>query len=157
VKGLDKLRPPFGVGRSGIFAIVDMDELSSLEEPDQDFERLASSLRADSGDLTTFLEVMASKFEGALPGRARVDYQTSGMLRRSKSVRRIQIQMGDDHFELIRDRGAILAKRTKVVRGIALKNEELNLDSWVEELTRALVRQSAASSADRQALERLLG
>ncbi len=135
-----------------------MSELGPLSDPDQDFELLASSLRADSGDLNTFLEVLASKFEGALPGRARIDYQGGGMLRRkAKAVRRIQVQLGDDHFELVREAGAVVAKRTKVVRGIALKSEELSLDGWVSELTRALLKQSASSAADRQALERLLG
>lgn len=135
-----------------------MSELGPLSDPDQDFELLASSLRADSGDLNTFLEVLASKFEGALPGRARIDYQGGGMLRRkAKAVRRIQVQLGDDHFELVREAGAVVAKRTKVVRGIALKSEELSLDGWVSELTRALLKQSESSAADRQALERLLG
>lgn len=134
-----------------------MNEIGPLADPDLDFERLASSLRADSSDLSTFLEVLASKFEGALPGRARVDYQGGGMLRRNKSVRRIQVELGDNHFELVRERGAVVAKRTKVVRGITLKSDVLSLDGWVAELTAALVKQSQESSADRQALERLLG
>ncbi len=135
-----------------------MNELGPLDQPDPEFEQLASSLRADSSDLNTFLEVLAAKFEGALPGRARIDYQGGGMLRRrAKAVRRIQVQLGDDHFELSRDGAAVAAKRTKVVRGIALKSEDLGLDAWVAELTRALLRQSQASAADRQALERLLG
>ena len=134
-----------------------MDELGPLASSDEDFERLASSLRADSSDLSTFLEVLASKFEGALPGRAQVDYQGGGMLRRSKSVKRIRVVLGDDHFELARDQGGVVARRSKVVRGISLKNDQLSLDGWVAELTKALVQQSSASSADRLALERLLG
>jgi len=51
----------------------------------------------------------------------------------------------------------VVARRSKVVRGIVLKNDQLSLDGWVAELTRALVQQSSASSADRLALERLLG
>ena len=44
-----------------------------------------------------------------------------------------------------------------MVRGITLKSDQLSLDSWVSELTRALIQQGSASSQDRQALERLLG
>jgi hypothetical protein len=134
-----------------------MDELSLPADKDQDFELLAASLRADSGDLSTFLEVLAVKFEGALPGRARIEYQSSGMLHRTKTVRRIALEMGDDRFELVRERGAVVARRTRVVRGITLKSDQLSLDSWVSELTRALIQQGSASSQDRQALERLLG
>jgi hypothetical protein len=65
--------------------------------------------------------------------------------------------MGDDRFELVRERGAVVARRTRVVRGITLKSDQLSLDSWVSELTRALIQQGSASSQDRQALERLLG
>jgi hypothetical protein len=134
-----------------------MDELSLPGDTDQDFERLAASLRADSGDVSTFLEVLAVKFQGALPGRAKIDYQSSGVVRRTKTVRRIALEMGDDRFELTRERGAVVARRTRVVRGITLKSDQLSLDGWVEELTRALVQQGSNSSQDRQALERLLG
>ena len=134
-----------------------MDELSIPSDNDQDFERLAASLRADSGDVSTFLEVLAVKFQGALPGRAKIDYQSSGVVRRTKTVRRIALEMGDDRFELIRERGAVVARRTRGVRGITLKSDQLSLDGWVEELTRALVQQGSSSAQDRQALERLLG
>jgi len=134
-----------------------MDELSIPSDTDQDFERLAASLRADSGDVSTFLEVLAVKFQGALPGRAKIDYQSSGVVRRTKTVRRIALEMGDDRFELTRERGAVVARRTRVVRGITLKSDQLSLDGWVEELTRALVQQGSTSAQDRQALERLLG
>ncbi|MGA9774904.1 MAG: hypothetical protein WBU92_03170 [Candidatus Dormiibacterota bacterium] len=133
-----------------------MDQLSLPSEPDQDFERLASALRADSRDLSTFLEVMASKFQGALPGRARVEYQ-GGLLRRSRQVRRVTLQLGDDRFELDRERGAIFARRTRVVRGIALKTEQLGVEDWLAELSHCLVREGRSSAQDRIALERLLG
>ncbi len=133
-----------------------MDQLSLPSEPDQDFERLASALRADSRDLSTFLEVMASKFQGALPGRALVEYQ-GGLLRRSRQVRRVTLQLGDDRFELDRERGAILARRTRVVRGIALKTEQLGVEDWLAELSHCLVREGRSSAQDRIALERLLG
>jgi hypothetical protein len=51
----------------------------------------------------------------------------------------------------------VAAKCTKVVRGIALKTELLNLDTWLVELARALSSQARASAQDRVALEQLLG
>lgn len=133
-----------------------MDELSLPSDPDPDFERLASALRADSRDLSTFLEVMASKFEGALPGRARVEYHR-GLLRRSRQVRTVALSLGEDRFELVREQGAVVARRTRVVRGIALKTEQLSIDEWLGELSHSLVREGRTSSRDRVALERLLG
>lgn len=133
-----------------------MDDLSLAPDPDQDLERLSAALRADSRDLSTFLEVMAVKFEGALPGRSRVEYQ-GGLLRRNKQVRRITVTLGDDRFEAARAQGTVRTQRTRVVRGIALKTDPLPVDSWLVELSRALVQESQARAADRIALERLLG
>jgi hypothetical protein len=132
-----------------------MEELSLQPDSQPDFEQLAAGLRADSRDLSTFLEVMADKFTGALPGRVKVEYQ-GGMLRRNKQVRRILIQLGEDRFEVAREQGGVLARRVRVVRGIALKTEELAVDSWLAELSRALVREGQATSEGRTALERLL-
>jgi len=133
-----------------------MDELVSLDGPAEDFDRLAAVLRADSGDLSTFLEVVASKFESALPGRTKVEREGGGMLRRHRQVRRVSLELGDLRFELARSGGAVVARCTRVVRGIALKTELLNLDAWLVELARALSAQAGASSQDRVALERLL-
>ena len=35
----------------------------------EDFETVAASLRADAADLPSFIEALAVKLEGALPGR----------------------------------------------------------------------------------------
>jgi hypothetical protein len=133
-----------------------MDELVSIEGPAEDFDRLAAALRADSGDLSTFLEVVAGKFEAALPGRTKVEREGGGMLRRPRQVKRVSLELGELRFELARSGGAVAAKCTRVVRGIALKTEMLNLDAWLVELARALSAQAGASSQDRVALERLL-
>ncbi|HEY6538104.1 MAG TPA: hypothetical protein VI138_03580 [Candidatus Dormibacteraeota bacterium] len=132
-----------------------MDASVSLEGPQEDFDQLAASLRADSSDLSTFLEVMAGKFEAALPGRTRVERE-GGRLRRHRPVKRVSLELGEVRFELARSGGAIVAQCTRVVRGIALKTEQLNLDAWVVELAQALSVQASASSLDRVALERLL-
>jgi hypothetical protein len=133
-----------------------MEELSLPGDSQPDFEQLAAGLRADSRDLSTFLEVMADKFTGALPGRVKVEYQ-GGMLRRNKQVRRVLVQLGEDRFEVAREQGAVAARRVRVVRGIALKTEEMAVDSWLAELSRALVREGQSTSEGRIALERLLG
>jgi hypothetical protein len=154
---------PFGGGRhpiggtAGIFAVELMDALVPVRGPEEDFDRLAAALQADSRDLSTFLEVVASKFEAALPGRTRVERSGGGLLRRNRQVSRVSLELGDLHFELARSGGAVAAKCTKVVRGIALKTELLNLDAWLLELARALSTQASASAQDRVALERLLG
>jgi hypothetical protein len=133
-----------------------MDELVSSGIPEDGFDGLAAALQADSRDLATFLEVVAAKFESALPGRTRIE-RSGGRLGRHRRVDRVSLELGDLRFELARSGGAVAARCTRVVRGIALKTENLNLDRWLVELAAALSAQAGASSLDRAALERLLG
>jgi hypothetical protein len=121
---------------------------------DADFDLLAASLRADAGDLRAFVEALAAKVEGAFPARARVE-RKGGFLG-PKRVRKIEVELGDDRFELAHDDGSVRCARRSVVRGITLKSEQLELDAWIDELSRALVEQARTTGHDREALERLL-
>jgi hypothetical protein len=92
--------------------------------------------------------------EGAFPDRARIERK--GLLG-PKRVRRVAVNLGDDEYELEHDEGRVACRRRSVVRGIALKNEELPLDRWIDELSRGLVAEAGSTERGRQALERLLG
>lgn len=133
--------------------------MQDLEAPGggEDLDRLAASLRADSSDMETLLAVLGPKLADALPGRSRVDYQGGGLLRRPRQVSRVQVDLGEDRFELLRQGGGVLALHTKVVGGVSLKHDQLELETWLGQLSQALLRQSSASAAGRLALERLLG
>jgi hypothetical protein len=122
-----------------------------------DFELLAASLRADTRDLSVFLEALASKLEGALPQRTRVSRRSLGLFSRRKRVGRIEVELGEERYVLIHDGGALEARRATVVRGVVLKSEPLGLDEWVESLARAIAVEARMSEDGRLALERLLG
>jgi hypothetical protein len=122
---------------------------------DADFELLAASLRSDTRDLAVFLDVLASKLEGALPQRTRVSRR--GMFARRKQVARIEVELGEERYVLRSDGGALEARRAKAVRGVVLKNELLGLEEWVESLARAIATEARMSEHGRLALERLLG
>ena len=123
---------------------------------DDDFELLAASLRADATDLRAFVEALAAKLEGALPGSVRIERRGGGLFGGAKHVGRIEVTLGSEQLELgVRDSGVECRRRT-VVRGIALRNEELSLDRWSDALSRALVVEAADSERGRAALARLL-
>src|SRR4051812_25133508 len=119
-----------------------------------DLDLLPASLRADASDTTAFLEALAARLEGALPDR--VDVQRQGGLFGGERVRRIAGRLGGTHHEIERDGGAAVARRRNVVRGIALKTEELPVDAWIEALSADLLALSQTSERGRAALERLL-
>jgi hypothetical protein len=48
------------------------------------------------------------------------------------------------------------ARRSKAVRGVVIKSEQLSLDAWLEALSAALTEKAHESETDRIALQRLL-
>jgi hypothetical protein len=119
-----------------------------------DLDLLAASLRADATDTAAFLEALAARLEGAFPGQ--VDVQRKGGLFGGKRVRRIAVRLGDSHYEIEGNGGPPVARRRNVVRGIALKTEEMPVDAWIEALSADLVALAQTSERGRAALERLI-
>ena len=119
------------------------------------FDLVAASLRADAVDLKAFVEALATKLSETFPGHVRVE-RRGGLLRGSKPVRTISVVLGEDRFSLEHDSGAVACFRSPMVRGIALRNDRLELDAWIDQLSQSLVLQAEASEQGREALARLL-
>ena len=124
-------------------------------ERSDDLDLVAASLRADAGDLDAFVEALAVKLEGALPGQVVVE-RRGGLFGGGKRVRRIEVTLGDQRYEAEPDSGRVTCRRRSVVRGIALKTQELDLDAWIASLSRDLVEEADRTERGRQALARLL-
>jgi hypothetical protein len=120
-----------------------------------DLDLVAASLRADAADLDAFVEALAAKLDGALPGQVEVE-RKGGLLGGRKRVRRIEVSLGDQRYEADLDRGRVTCRRRSVVRGIALKTQELDLDAWIAALSQDLIEEAQRSERGRQALARLL-
>jgi hypothetical protein len=122
-----------------------------------DFDLVAASLRAETSDMRAFVEALAVKLEQALPQETRVDRRSKKFLSREKVVRKIDVGVGDNRYVLIvDDRGNPDARRATAVRGIVLKSEELDVNSWIDGLARDLTEHATATEQGRIALERLL-
>lgn len=129
----------------------------SVESESYGFELLASSLRADAGDLKAFMEALATKLEGALPGQTVVTRRGGGLFSGPKRVDRIVVELGEYRYELQSADSRVKPSRSKSVRGIVLKTEQVPLDEWIDELSRQLTDEAERSEQARLALERLLG
>jgi hypothetical protein len=123
---------------------------------DSGFELVAASLRADATDLAAFVEALAVKLEGALPGGVRVERRGGGLFSREKRVRRISVSFDETRYDLEREDGTLRTSRRSEVRGIVIKSEALDLDAWIEALSRELATRARESERARIALERLL-
>jgi hypothetical protein len=106
-------------------------------------------------DQREFLERLAQMLEGALGNGAEVTRR--GGLFSKKTVQRVTVTFGDDRYTLEDPgHGPLRAGRTHVVRGIALKTEEIPVETWLEELGALLESQAQTSRAAREALARLV-
>ena len=119
-------------------------------------EMFAASLRADSTDIRAFLEALAVKLEGSLPNQTQVKRHRS-IFSREHPVNEIVVTLGDYQYRIMRERQSpLITFRTKVVRGIVLKTDQIPMDQWIEELAESLAREAAQSALAHRALVRFL-
>jgi hypothetical protein len=118
------------------------------------FDLLAASLRADARDLNSFFEVLAAKLSASFPESTDIDRE--GFRGRGR-VKSISVGLGEHRYGLERNSGGVTCLRASAVRGIVLKNEELDLDHWINSLSHDLAEAVEQSERGRLALERLLG
>jgi hypothetical protein len=120
------------------------------------FDLLAASLRADAVDLKAFVEALAAKLGESFPSRVRVE-RKGGVLRGKGRVRKLAVRLGESEFELVSDEGQVSCSRRVMVRGIALRTEQLGIEQWIDALASALLAEAGTTESDRLALERMLG
>jgi hypothetical protein len=125
------------------------------DRPTLDLDLLAASLRADSSDLSAFVESLAAKLEEAVPGRVRVERRRAGMFG-PKTVRSVSVDLGDRRLELRADHGRVKTRWARLSGGIVLKNEAVETEAWLAVLSEALADEARRSETTRRALERLL-
>ena len=125
-----------------------------MDDPALSFDRVAASLRADARDLAVFLEVLAGKLTDALPSAVYVEHE-GGLLSR-KRVKRLQVQLGEQRYELTRVGSGLEGRRSHSVRGITLKTEVLAIEEWIAAVALHLTEQAKVSEKAREALSRLL-
>ena len=109
-----------------------------------------------AADERVFLELLAQMLERALPNE--VEIGKRGGLFSKKTVQRVSVILGDNRYTLEDPgRGSLRAARTHIVRGIALKTEEIPVQEWLEELGAGLEARAHTSAAAREALSRMVG
>jgi hypothetical protein len=118
-----------------------------------ELDLVASALRADAGDVDVFFDVLVAKLAQVLPGQ--VEVRRGGFLGRGKPEA-VTVTLGDRRYDAERDRRRVACRRRTVVRGIALKSEELDVGAWVDALSADLVDEAARSERARIALQGLL-
>ena len=115
----------------------------------------AALSRQYSADERTFLELLAQMLERALPGE--VEIKKHGALFGKKTIQSVSIVLGNIRYTLEDPgRGSLVALKTKIVRGIALKTEEMTVKDILEEMGAGLEERMHTSSTARDALSQFV-
>ncbi len=120
-----------------------------------ELDLVAASLRADLADSGAFVEGLATKLEDMLPGMTAVERHKQGF-RGPKVVVRISVTNGSETLELRRKGANIETVRARASGGITLKSERLDIDAWLDGVSRLIAEAAARSERSRQALQRML-
>jgi len=107
------------------------------------------------GDQQALVEQLAVFLEGTLPRQTAV-HRTLGVLG-PRHTDHLKVELGDVRFELRSGGGANLeTTRTRIVRGVAVRNERLALEEGLHELGTTLSAELERTEAGRAALSKLL-
>ncbi len=100
------------------------------------------------GDLKAFLEAFPARMEGALPGRVAVERRRNGLFSRHTHVVSIAISTDDHVYTLRLDGPNVATWRSKAVRGVTLRSEQMSASEWLAALNddiEALTQQAGAA------------
>ncbi|AWP25104.1 MAG: hypothetical protein M0Z85_00730 [Gammaproteobacteria bacterium] len=122
----------------------------------RDFDLHAAWIRRAQTDLHAFLEALATRLEGALPGRVQVERKRDGLLSATRHVIAITIQVDGSRYLLDAHDHDVRASRQHEVRGVVLKTESLPLDRWLQDLEDELRRLSGSLEGARGILQDFL-
>lgn len=107
-------------------------------------------------DLRVFVEGLAVRLESDLPGLVEVERKRDGLFSKTNHVRSLLVRADSDHYYLERDGARVLAVRSRKVRGVVLKREELPLAEWLQSLLQAIDALSGEMQQGSQALRDFL-
>ena len=103
-----------------------------------------------------FLASLAWLLEQALPGEA--ELTRKGLFGGAKRpLTKLVVTLGETKFTLeAPERGPLVATKTQIVRGIALKNETIPVEEWIIALSAGIAARAETSKAAHNALASLL-
>ncbi len=126
---------------------------------DQEWFRFGSAAALSkqyAADQRQFLELLAQMLERALPDETTIERK--GGLFSKKTIHIVRVQFAGNRYDLEDPgRGPLIARRVQIVRGIALKTEQIGVDEWLAELGANLDERARSSQVAREALERMVG
>jgi hypothetical protein len=107
------------------------------------FDLDAAMLRKSASDIKAMLSALASRLEGALPERVKVEWKRDGLFSAERHVARIAFDADDGLYVISVARSGLETTLAKKVRGVAISTKALTPREWLSQ-----VRAHVAAMAD---------
>lgn len=125
-------------------------------DPALHFEVLAAKLKGDHGASGDLLEYLAKMLESSYAGGTKV---TRGgfFMSKSRPVQELNVKFDEWQFEIKREKhGTLNARSMKLVRGVALKTNEIGMDECIDSIVKEIVKLAEKNAQTRDALNRFV-
>ena len=129
---------------------------------DEDLDRsiqvdvLASILKAEQKEATRLLELLARMLESALPERTKVK-RAGWFMSKERPIAELSIEFDDVGYQIVRSKhGTVSVKQQKIVRGIALKTTDIEMEQCINDLVGELSKLAGNNTAARESLNRFI-
>lgn len=127
------------------------------DEAMQSFDINAAWLRKAETDVSAFMAALATRLEDALPHQVIVHRKRLGLFSRENRVDRLTIQADSAHYDIYLDSSnALRCSRAKVVSGVTLKTEALDIQQWLAGLEAELANMATRMGASQTVLHDFL-
>lgn len=134
-------------------------EIALLQDDDDaalQVDILAAALRSDQAQSADLVEFLAKQFEAMLPEHTTV-VRGGWFLSNEKPVKELTVRFDEFHYQLLQEKkGIVTPRELKVVRGVALRTNDIGMDQWIQRVADSLSKLAAGNSKARQALNDFL-
>ncbi len=102
------------------------------DEAMQSFDIQAAWLRRAESDVSAFMAALATRLEESLPHQVVVHRKRLGLFSRESRVEKLTVLAGTANYDVFLDaRNSLQCSRAKVVGGVTLKTETLDIAQWL--------------------------
>ncbi len=130
--------------------------MSDELNPAIQFEVLAARLKEDHGASVDLLEMLARMLESSYSGGTKVT-RGGWFMSKERPVEELSVRFDEWQFQIIRAKhGTVNASSKKLVRGVALKTNEISLEQCIDEIIKEIVKLSEKNSQTRAALDKFI-
>ncbi len=130
--------------------------MSEELDPVLQFEVLAARLKNDHGASVDLLDLLAKMLESSYSIGTKVT-RGGWFMSKERPVEELSVRFDEWQFQITRAKhGSVSASSKKLVRGVALKTNEISLEQCIDEIIKEMIKLSEKNSQTRASLDKFM-